>query len=92
MSANAKDVKTQSSQDEWKPDQMTATGQNEEKLNREPPQNDDADGSPEARLDANVQAHLGRKLKAAYKALVDEPVPNKFRKLLDELESKESKT
>jgi hypothetical protein len=36
--------------------------------------------------------HLGRKLKSAYQNLVDEPVPDKFVKLLDELRRKEGKS
>jgi hypothetical protein len=46
---------------------------------------------PDARVDANVRAHLGRKLKTAYQALVEEPVPERFVKLLEELRSKEGK-
>jgi hypothetical protein len=45
-----------------------------------------------ARVDANVRAHLGRKLKTAYQALVEEPVPDRFVKLLEELRSKEGKS
>ncbi len=47
---------------------------------------------PEARVDANVRAHLGRKLKTAYQTLVEEPVPDRFVKLLEELRSKEGKS
>lgn len=47
---------------------------------------------PDARVDANVRAHLGRKLKTAYQALVEEPVPDRFAKLLEELRSKEGKS
>jgi hypothetical protein len=47
---------------------------------------------PETRVDANVRAHLGRKLKTAYQALVEEPVPDRFVKLLEELRSKEGKS
>ena len=43
------------------------------------------------RVDAKVRSHLGKKLKAAYQNLVDEPVPEKFVKLLDELRQKEGK-
>lgn len=44
------------------------------------------------RIDAKVRAHLGRKLKSAYQSLVDEPVPDRFVKLLDDLRSKEGKS
>lgn len=52
----------------------------------------EAAAKPEARVDANVRAHLGRKLKTAYQALVEEPVPDRFVKLLEELRSKEGKS
>lgn len=45
---------------------------------------------PGVRVDAKVRSHLGRKLKSAYQALVDEPVPDKFLQLLDELRRKEA--
>ena len=37
----------------------------------------------------DVQDHLGRKLKASYEDLVRQPVPDKFKQLLDELERRE---
>jgi hypothetical protein len=40
-------------------------------------------------LDANIQRHLGQKLKASYDDLIRQPVPDKFRELLEELERKE---
>ena len=46
----------------------------------------------DGRVDANVRAHLGRKLKTAYQTLVEEPVPDRFVKLLDELRTKEGKS
>jgi hypothetical protein len=46
-------------------------------------------GRATARIDANIRAHLGNKLKAAYQTLVEEPVPDRFSKLLDELASKD---
>lgn len=55
--------------------------------------NDEGEGGkPGARIDAKVRAHLGRKLKSAYQALVEEPVPDRFAKLLDELRRKEGKS
>ena len=46
----------------------------------------------EARVDAKIRTHLGSKLKTAYQTLVDEPVPDKFVKLLVELRRKEGKS
>ena len=50
------------------------------------------EAKPGARVDANVRAHLGRKLKTAYQTLVEEPVPDRFVKLLEELRSKEGES
>ncbi|NJO35702.1 MAG: hypothetical protein HC869_24105 [Rhodospirillales bacterium] len=47
---------------------------------------------PGARVDATIRMHLGRKLKTAYQTLVEEPVPDKFLKLLEELRRKENKS
>lgn len=62
------------------------------KAGQEPMQDDDGEvRKAGARVDAKVRTHLGRKLKAAYQTLVEEPVPDKFVKLLDELRQKEGK-
>lgn len=45
----------------------------------------------EPQLDIAIQKHLGRKLQATYNDLVNQPVPDKFRQLLDELEQQEKK-
>ena len=60
---------------------------------RQPMKDEEGENAkPGARVDANVRAHLGRKLKTAYQALVEEPVPDKFVKLLEELRNKEGKS
>lgn len=60
---------------------------------QQPMKDEESEGAkPAARVDANVRAHLGRKLKTAYQALVEEPVPDKFVKLLEELRNKEGKS
>lgn len=45
----------------------------------------------EPAIDERIQSHLGRKLKEAYDDLVQQPVPDKFHKLLEELERQEKK-
>lgn len=40
--------------------------------------------------DQGVYINLGRKLKESYEDLVRQPVPDKFRQLLDELERREN--
>ena len=41
------------------------------------------------RLDDRTQAAIGQRLKAVYSEIVQEPVPERFLKLLEELEQKE---
>jgi hypothetical protein len=43
-----------------------------------------------ARLEADLQAHIGRQLRAVYNEVVNEPVPDRFIKLLEELERKKA--
>ncbi|MBS0562596.1 MAG: hypothetical protein JSR21_21315 [Proteobacteria bacterium] len=38
-----------------------------------------------SKLQQEMQAHLGQQLRAAHQAVVDEPIPERFRQLLDEL-------
>ena len=49
------------------------------------------DQSNNALIGQDIQSHLGRKLKASYEDLVRQPVPDKFRQLLEELERREKK-
>jgi hypothetical protein len=44
---------------------------------------------PEIRLDEAAQALIGQHLKAVYSEIVQQPVPDEFLKLLDDLERKE---
>jgi hypothetical protein len=41
------------------------------------------------RLQCQLQTHLGRTLQAGYRAVVDEPLPERLRRLLDGLKRKE---
>lgn len=45
----------------------------------------------EPTVDHAIQNHLGRKLKEVYDDLVNQPVPERFRELLQQLERKENK-
>ncbi len=49
------------------------------------------DPGPVPVVGEDIQKHLGRKLKASYDDLVRQPVPDKFRQLLEELERREKK-
>ncbi len=44
----------------------------------------------DAALEPDVQAHLGRQLRALYDEVASQPVPDRFRILLEQLEAKES--
>ncbi|HXF53762.1 MAG TPA: NepR family anti-sigma factor [Hyphomicrobiaceae bacterium] len=44
---------------------------------------------PGRKLDPQVRAHLGRLVRSSYAALVEEPVPERFLTLLEELERQE---
>ena len=46
------------------------------------------DDSPEAGLDSVVQRFIGNQLRAVYDEVAQEPVPERFVKLLEELERK----
>jgi hypothetical protein len=41
-------------------------------------------------LEVDLQAHIGRQLRAVYDEVVNEAVPDRFLQLLDELERKKS--
>jgi hypothetical protein len=45
-----------------------------------------ANGSPEPSLDRNIQARIGDNLRAMYDGLLQQPVPDRFRDLLGQLE------
>jgi hypothetical protein len=42
-----------------------------------------------SRLDADVQSHIGRQLRAGYVDVLNQPVPDRFLELLAELDLKE---
>jgi Anti-sigma factor NepR len=42
-------------------------------------------------LDTQIQAHIGRRLMAVYDEILQQPVPDRFRLLLDELDQKTKK-
>lgn len=52
---------------------------------------DGANDTVRPQLSGSLQGHIGRQLRAAYSELVQEPIPDRFSKLLDEL-AKSQKT
>jgi Anti-sigma factor NepR len=47
--------------------------------------------APRGMLDRSLQAQLGRQLRAIFSDIASEPVPERFVKLLEELEAKEKR-
>lgn len=45
----------------------------------------------ETNLDTDVQAHIGRQLRAGYVDILNQPVPDRFLELLSELDKRESR-
>jgi hypothetical protein len=43
-------------------------------------------------LDPELQAHIGRQLRAVYDKVVNEPVPDRFLRLLETLEREQART
>lgn len=43
-----------------------------------------------SQLDTDVQAHIGRQLRAGYVDILNQPVPDRFLELLAELDGRES--
>ena len=48
------------------------------------------DPLPDVILEAELQAHIGRQLRAVYDEVVNEAVPDRFRQLLEELDRKQA--
>jgi hypothetical protein len=69
---------------------MNATDPYDTRPKRGPPKRATDKTMLNAESQARLQAHLGKNLKAVYQAVVDEPVPERLIKLLDELERKEN--
>jgi hypothetical protein len=57
--------------------------------NKEPKMRTDAQGrTPDgkANIDPRIQSEIGKRLRAIYDDVINEPVPNKFMELLEKLE------
>jgi hypothetical protein len=49
-----------------------------------------ADPGADATLDPKLQDQIGRQLRAAFEEVVNQPVPDRFRQLLEELERQQA--
>jgi Anti-sigma factor NepR len=57
----------------------------------DPPQPSDLYRAPRGMLDRSLQAQLGRQLRAIFSDVAQEPVPERFIKLLEVLEAREKR-
>jgi hypothetical protein len=57
----------------------------------EPPRPSDLRNTPRGMLDRSLQAQLGRQLRAIFSDVEQEPVPERFVKLLEALEAREKR-
>ena len=57
----------------------------------DPPRPSDLYGAPRGMLDRSLQAQLGRQLRAIFSDVAQEPVPERFVKLLEALEAREKR-
>jgi Anti-sigma factor NepR len=57
----------------------------------DPPRPSDLYGAPRGMLDRSLQAQLGRQLRAIFSDVAQEPVPDRFIKLLEALEAREKR-
>jgi anti-sigma factor NepR-like protein len=55
------------------------------------PQTPPEQATREGSLERSLQAQLGRQLRTIFADVAEEPVPDRFRKLLDELEAREKR-
>ena len=61
----------------------------EREASMEPPRRSDLHNAPRGMLDRSLQAQLGRQLRAIFSDVAQEPVPDRFIKLLEALEDRE---
>jgi|SRR5215468_6534780 hypothetical protein len=63
----------------------------ERNANIDPPRPSDLYSTPRGMLDRSLQAQLGRQLRAIFSDVAQEPVPERFIKLLEALEAREKR-
>ncbi len=54
-----------------------------------PPEDDRSPPKPALKIDGKLQAHIGQQLRTFYATIASEPVPDRFKALLDQLENTE---
>jgi len=82
--------KPQHTMSEDKPSADTNDSKRETTM-EEPPRPSDLYNTPRGMLDRSLQAQLGRQLRAIFSDVAQEPVPDRFIKLLEDLEAREKR-
>jgi hypothetical protein len=54
-----------------------------------PPEDDRSPRKPTLKIDGKLQAQIGERLRTYYASITSEPVPDRFKALLDQLENAE---
>ncbi len=57
-----------------------------------PPEDDRFPRKPVLKIEGKLQAQIGERLRTYYASIASEPVPDRFKALLDQLESAEKST
>ena len=90
-SQNEEQKKPRQSMSENKPYVAQNKNDGERDTSMEPPRPSDLYNAPRGMLDRSLQAQLGRQLRAIFSDVAQEPVPERFIKLLEALEAGEKR-
>jgi hypothetical protein len=88
---NEQPKKSRQSMSESKPLVAHNKNDREREATMEPPRPSDLYNVPRGMLDRSLQAQLGRQLRAIFSDVAQEPVPERFVKLLEALEAREKR-
>jgi Anti-sigma factor NepR len=83
--------KSRQSMSESKPYANHGKNDRKRETTMEPPRPSDLHNAPRGMLDRSLQAQLGRQLRAIFSDVAQEPVPERFIKLLEALEAREKR-
>jgi hypothetical protein len=76
---------------EDKPSIVANDSKRDTTMEEPPPGTSDLHNTPRGMLDRSLQAQLGRQLRAIFSDVAQEPVPDRFIKLLEDLEAREKR-
>ena len=90
-SQNEQPKQSRQTMSENKPYLAHSKNDREWEASMEPPRPSDLYNAPRGMLDRSLQAQLGRQLRAIFSDVAQEPVPERFIKLLEALEAREKR-